>query len=65
MALVVPSLPGTFNLPQGGALTIAKLVILFYAIEVLLSRFEEQAVWLRLAVVATLASLALHCSMPF
>jgi UDP-GlcNAc:undecaprenyl-phosphate/decaprenyl-phosphate GlcNAc-1-phosphate transferase len=65
MALVVPSLPGTFNLPHGGALTIAKLVILFYTIEVLVSRVEGRAVWLRVAVVATLAGLALHSSMPF
>jgi UDP-GlcNAc:undecaprenyl-phosphate GlcNAc-1-phosphate transferase len=65
MALVVPSLPGTFNLPHGGALTIAKLVILFYAIEVLLSRVEGRTLWLRLAVVATLAGLAVHSAMPF
>lgn len=65
MALVVPSLTRTFNLPQGGALTIAKLVILFYAIEVLLSRVEGRALWLRLAVVSTLAALALRSSMPF
>jgi UDP-GlcNAc:undecaprenyl-phosphate/decaprenyl-phosphate GlcNAc-1-phosphate transferase len=65
MALVVPSLPGTINLPHGGALTIAKLVILFYAIEVLVSRVEGRTVWLRVAVVSTLAGLALRSSMPF
>jgi UDP-GlcNAc:undecaprenyl-phosphate/decaprenyl-phosphate GlcNAc-1-phosphate transferase len=64
MALVVPSLPGTFNLPHGGALTIAKLVILFYAIEVLVSRVEGRSVWLRAAVLSTLAGLAVRSLMP-
>jgi UDP-GlcNAc:undecaprenyl-phosphate GlcNAc-1-phosphate transferase len=65
MALVVPSLPGTFNLPHGSALTIAKLVILFYAIEVLLSHVEGRTLWLRLAVVSTLGGLVLRSSMHF
>ena len=60
MALVVPNLPGTINLPHGGALTIAKLLILFYAIEVLVSRSEGRAVWVRVAVVSVLAALAVH-----
>jgi UDP-GlcNAc:undecaprenyl-phosphate/decaprenyl-phosphate GlcNAc-1-phosphate transferase len=60
MALIVPSLPGTFNLPHGGALTIAKLLILFYAIEMLVSRAEGRAVWVRIAVVSVLAGLALR-----
>jgi hypothetical protein len=60
----VPSLPGTSNLPQGGALAIAKLVILFYAIEVLVNRDKEDSVWLRAAVVSTLAGLALRSLMP-
>jgi hypothetical protein len=50
MALVVPSLPGTLRLPDmAGALAIAKLLILFYAIEILISRFGGRAVWLRIA----------------
>jgi UDP-GlcNAc:undecaprenyl-phosphate/decaprenyl-phosphate GlcNAc-1-phosphate transferase len=57
VALVVPSLPGFLGLPDGGALGIAKLVILFYAIEVLVSRVEMQVVWLRLGVTALLAGL--------
>jgi hypothetical protein len=57
VALVVPSLPGTFALPDGGALGIAKLVILFYAIEVLVNRVEMQVVWLRIASAALLAGL--------
>jgi UDP-GlcNAc:undecaprenyl-phosphate/decaprenyl-phosphate GlcNAc-1-phosphate transferase len=64
MALVVPNLPGTFNLPHGGALTIAKLLILFYAIEVLVSRSEGRAVWVRVAVVSVLAGLAVRPLMP-
>jgi UDP-GlcNAc:undecaprenyl-phosphate GlcNAc-1-phosphate transferase len=65
MALIVPSLPGTFNLPHGGVMAIVKLVILFYAIEVLVSRSEGRAVWLRIAVASTLAGLALRPLMPF
>jgi UDP-GlcNAc:undecaprenyl-phosphate/decaprenyl-phosphate GlcNAc-1-phosphate transferase len=57
VALVVPSLPGTFALPDGGALGIAKLVILFYAIEVLVSRVEMRVVWLRIAAATLLAGL--------
>jgi UDP-GlcNAc:undecaprenyl-phosphate/decaprenyl-phosphate GlcNAc-1-phosphate transferase len=65
MALVVPSLPGTFNLPHGGALTIAKLLVLFYAIEVLVSRSEGRAIWVRIAVVVVLAGLTVRPVMPF
>ena len=57
VALVVPSLPGSFGLPDGGALGIAKLVILFYAIEVLVSRVELRVVWLRTAAAMLLAGL--------
>jgi len=64
MALVVPSLPGTLNLPHGGALAIAKLVILFYAIEMLASRVEGRALWLRLAAGSVLAGLAVRPLLP-
>jgi len=57
VALVVPSLPGFLSLPDGGALGIAKLVIMYYAIEVLVSRAEMQVVWLRLGVATLLAGL--------
>ena len=60
VALVVPSLPGNFGLPDGGALGIAKLVILFYAIEVLVSRVEMQVVWLRTAAAMLLAGLVVR-----
>jgi UDP-GlcNAc:undecaprenyl-phosphate/decaprenyl-phosphate GlcNAc-1-phosphate transferase len=60
MALVVPSLPDTLGLPQGGALAIAKLVILFYAIEMLVSRSESNAVWVRIAATSFLAALTLR-----
>jgi UDP-GlcNAc:undecaprenyl-phosphate GlcNAc-1-phosphate transferase len=56
-ALVVPNLPNTFGLPDGGAAGIAKLVILFYAIEVLVSRRELPVIWLRFAAAALLAGL--------
>lgn len=57
VALVVPSLPGMLGLPNGGALGIAKLVIMFYAIEALVSRAEMKILWLRLGVTALLAGL--------
>ncbi len=59
VALVIPSLPGNLGLLHGGALAIAKLVILFYAVEVLANRVDTQAVWLRFGVSAVLAGLVL------
>jgi len=61
-ALVVPSLPG-FTMPDGGAGAIAKLVILFYAVEVLVTRAELGVMWLRLAETAVLAGLMLRSLM--
>jgi hypothetical protein len=57
MALVVPNLPGSLGLPHGGALAIAKLVVVFYAIAMLISRAENKAVWVRIAVASVLAVL--------
>ncbi len=65
MALVVPSLPGTLHLPQGGAHAIAKLVIVFYAVEMLVSRAEGRAAWVRIAAAAVLAGLAVRPSGSF
>ena len=55
VALVIPSLTGVLGLPDDGAYSIAKLVILFYALEVLVSRMEMQVMWLRIAVASLLA----------
>jgi UDP-GlcNAc:undecaprenyl-phosphate/decaprenyl-phosphate GlcNAc-1-phosphate transferase len=60
VALVVPSLPGSISLPHGGALGIAKLVILFYAVEVLVSRTEMPAVWFRIGVATVLTALIIR-----
>jgi UDP-GlcNAc:undecaprenyl-phosphate GlcNAc-1-phosphate transferase len=65
MALVVPSLPGTFNLPHGSALAIAKLVVLFYSLEMLVSRSEHRALWVRLSAASVLAGLVLRPFVPF
>jgi len=65
MALVVPSLPGTLHLPQGGAHAIAKLAIVFYAVEMLVSRSEGRAAWVRIAAAAVLAVLAVRPLVPF
>jgi UDP-GlcNAc:undecaprenyl-phosphate/decaprenyl-phosphate GlcNAc-1-phosphate transferase len=64
VALVVPSLPGSFGLPDGGAIGIAKLVTLFYAIEVLVSRVELGVMWLRIAVTIVLVGLVLRPLLP-
>jgi hypothetical protein len=60
MALVVPSLPGTLSLPHGGALAIAKLVVVFYALEMLVSRSEDKAIWVRIAVASVLVGLIIR-----
>jgi UDP-GlcNAc:undecaprenyl-phosphate/decaprenyl-phosphate GlcNAc-1-phosphate transferase len=65
MALVVPSLPGTLRLPHGGALAIAKLVILLYAIELLISRSEDRALWVRIATASVLAGLTVRSLLIF
>ena len=65
MALVVPSLPGTLHLPHGGALAIAKLVIVFYAVEMLVSRSEGRAAWVRIAAATVLTGLAVRPFVPY
>jgi UDP-GlcNAc:undecaprenyl-phosphate GlcNAc-1-phosphate transferase len=56
-ALVLPSLASSVGLPQGGAVSIAKLVVLFYSVEVLVNRAEIPVMWLRLGMTAVLAGL--------
>jgi len=65
MALVVPSLPGTIGLPHGGALAIAKLIVIFYAIEMLVTRSDGKAVWVRIASASVLAGLTLRSFVSF
>ena len=65
MALVVPNLPGTLRLPHGGALAIAKLLVIFYAIEMLVSRSEGKALWVRIAAATVLAGLWLRSFAAF
>jgi len=65
MALVVPNLPGTLHLPQGGALAIAKLVVVYYGIEMLVSRSEGGVDGVRIAAMAILAGLAVRPLLPF
>jgi UDP-GlcNAc:undecaprenyl-phosphate GlcNAc-1-phosphate transferase len=60
VALVVPNLAGSMGLPHGGAVGIAKLVVVFYAVEVLGSRRERQVVWLRIGTATVLAGLILR-----
>jgi hypothetical protein len=64
MALVVPSLPGTLQLPHGGALGIAKLVVVLYSIEMLVRRSDGRAALVRLAAAAVLTGLAVRPLVP-
>ena len=59
ITLVVPSLPGTLGLSNGLTLALAKLVVLYYAVEMLVSRAERR-IWLRMAAVGVLAALVLR-----
>jgi UDP-GlcNAc:undecaprenyl-phosphate GlcNAc-1-phosphate transferase len=56
-ALVLPSLSDSLGLPQGSAVGIAKLMVLFYSVEVLVDRTEFPVVWLRIGMAAVLAGL--------
>lgn len=60
IALIVPSIPGVIHLPNGVAAGIAKLVILLYATEVLVTRTGERALWLRAGALAVLAAMLLR-----
>jgi len=59
VTLIVPSLPGTPKMSSTAALALAKLVVLFYAIEMLLSRADRR-MWLRMTAVGVLAALLLR-----
>lgn len=60
IALVIPSLAGSIGLPDQGAAGIAKLVILFYALELIVNRLDVRVVWVRLAASTLLASLVVR-----
>jgi UDP-GlcNAc:undecaprenyl-phosphate GlcNAc-1-phosphate transferase len=60
VALVLPSLSDSLGMPDGGALGIAKLVILFYAIELLVNRTETRVIWLRLSASMLLVGMVLR-----
>jgi len=45
---------------SGGALAIAKLLVIFYAVEMLVIRSEEKAVWVRVATASVLGALCLR-----
>ncbi len=60
MALVVPNLPGTLSLPNGGSGGIAKLVVILYSIEILVSRTDGRTLWFRIAAASVLAGLTVR-----
>jgi hypothetical protein len=60
VALGVPSLPGLLDLPPGAPLGIAKIVVIFYAIEMLEGVGGRVPLALRLAAPALLAALCLR-----
>jgi hypothetical protein len=59
ITLIVPSLPGKLGLSGAVALALAKLVVLFYAVEMLANRADRR-MWLRMAAVGVLAALILR-----
>jgi UDP-GlcNAc:undecaprenyl-phosphate GlcNAc-1-phosphate transferase len=60
MALIVPSLPGLMQLPPGAPLGVAKIMVLFYAIELLAGGGVRLAPFLRLGSTLVLAGLCLR-----
>ena len=60
MALIVPSLPGLMQLPPGAPLGVAKIMVLFYAIELLAGGGLRLAPFLRLGSTLVLAGLCLR-----
>jgi UDP-GlcNAc:undecaprenyl-phosphate GlcNAc-1-phosphate transferase len=60
MALVVPSLPGLLQLPHGAPLGLAKLIVLFYAIELLAGGGGAEASRIRFGSIVILAGLCLR-----
>jgi len=60
MALVVPNLPGSMWLPSIGSGAIAKLVIVLYSLEVLVSRTDRRVIWFRLGTASVLAGLTVR-----
>ena len=62
MALIVPSLPGLMQLPPGAPLGVAKIIVMFYAIELLAGGGVKLAPFLRLGSTLVLVGL---CLRPF
>jgi len=60
VALIVPSLPGLLQLPPGAPLGVAKIIVLFYAIELLAGGGMRLAPFLRLGSTLVLAGLCLR-----
>jgi UDP-GlcNAc:undecaprenyl-phosphate GlcNAc-1-phosphate transferase len=60
MALVVPNLPGSLALPSGASGAIAKLVVMLYSIEILVSRSDGRVVWFRVGAASVLAGLTVR-----
>lgn len=65
IALVVPNLPGIGALPTNSAQGIAKLVLLYYGLEVAASTGQRHPAWVRLTGFALLAGLAAEFPMTF
>jgi UDP-GlcNAc:undecaprenyl-phosphate/decaprenyl-phosphate GlcNAc-1-phosphate transferase len=60
MALVVPNLPGSLSASNVGSGAIAKLVIVLYSIEILVSRADRRVIWFRLGAASVLAGLTVR-----
>jgi len=58
LGLVVPNLPGLGALPMNAGQGVAKLVVLFYGLEVAVLYSERRTVWVRASALAAIALLA-------
>ncbi|MDE2348503.1 MAG: undecaprenyl/decaprenyl-phosphate alpha-N-acetylglucosaminyl 1-phosphate transferase [Gammaproteobacteria bacterium] len=64
MALIVPSLLGSFAFRAGVVYGIIKLVVVLYGLEVVTSAAAERAIWLRIGAGAILAGLVVRPFLP-
>ena len=64
MALIVPSLLGSYAVPAGAVYGIVKLVIVLYGLEMVTSAASESAIWLRIGAGAILAGLVVRPFLP-
>jgi len=61
MAIVLPNLPGSIASPHTLGVSIAKLVVMFYALETLTAGVTQRAYWPTVTALAGLTLFSLRC----